>query len=103
MSATIILIITSSSTRNIDPPDVRAAPIHGILEIREIRIANIDIGRNLDLPGQGVGWNTNSKCIFRESGLLCHHIVRWPISQGGEFQVPVSFPPLGALVMDPDA
>jgi hypothetical protein len=70
MSATIILIITSSSTRNIDPPDVRAAPIHGILEIREIRIANIDIGRNLDLPGNGVRWNTNSKCMFPGIGVF---------------------------------
>jgi hypothetical protein len=50
MSATIILIMTSSSTRNIDPPDVRAAPIHGIPAYREQRFANIASGRNRDLP-----------------------------------------------------
>ena len=40
------------------------------LKIRETKIAKIDIGRNLDLPGPGVRWNTNSKCMFPGIGAI---------------------------------
>jgi hypothetical protein len=57
------------------------------LHIQQQRIANIDIGRNLDLPCLGVRWNTKLKSMFPGIGLF----------------VPSHAPAADKPVTDPDA